>query len=417
MSDKYTYLGSTPILREQGWPPGRRRYYPPPQNVNLYASRPLPPLPSTAPRSWSQSDYDSVEHHSNQNIPPRFFVSHYEKNGLESNTTHGVRTDEGSSVMMHPPLAVPNRSESYGYQQNEPSQPRNPDLDPKLMAMWTNGDEQVSPIETAGTSTWKNHAVSPLSESPGRGSIDAETWFDDSVSDDEMPSWASPYHAQTELEPTDAVSLHGPHMQSRRSNFRYSDPGSPHGFNFEVGGFDDSGPDAGGLPHLNTSYSHSGHDDTGHSDVPIGDPGFIFLVPDMDKFSTSRPGIPIPAPLRLKDRPIPDNYIKTPFPRSDLSAPSKVVFEAGESSAKQQRRKSGLGNFGASLRSSTQRIRRPPPGFTEVISQIDYHGKVPPVPRVKNMLSKAKQSFRISFEESRKEKSRDELKHSIRYVR
>ncbi|KAJ8126209.1 hypothetical protein O1611_g7429 [Lasiodiplodia mahajangana] len=148
-------------------------------------------------------------------------------------------------------------------------------------------------------------------------------------------------------------------------------------------------------------------------------------MPEITTFSSYRPGAsqrPVPPPLNLEQQqlllpPVHEGYVKTPFPpRADSASSQRSAFKPDDQSVEQQQQKqrSGLGGFGTPRRSSTLNSPRPPPGFTEVFSQIDSQGVVSPVPRVKNILSKARQGLGIGSDESRKERRREEFKRQIR---
>jgi hypothetical protein len=169
-------------------------------------------------------------------------------------------------------------------------------------------------------------------------------------------------------------------------------------------------------------YSSDGRSCPHDKNVLIGDPKVAFAVPKIDTFSSTGLGASHrpapPPPLKLSERPVQQEYIRTPFPpRSTSDSAQKSVFETDKPSAKQLKRRSGLVSFGTSLRSSTERSKKSPPGFPEILDQLDNQnqGRASPVPKVRNMLSKAKHGFGMSFsEESKKEKRREDLKRQIR---
>ncbi|KAI3322239.1 hypothetical protein HD806DRAFT_501471 [Xylariaceae sp. AK1471] len=445
------HLRSTSTLREQGWAPTRRQqHYPPPQAVNQYASRALPAPPSLAPprpQSSSSSIYDSEEAPSRQPTPQHLLIVSQAKDGRKS-TTFGGAIDEAAFAMVRPPqIKIPHRSQSYGHLDVVSPQPQHPDS--KLISMWADGDDLVSPINTPGTANWKNYVVSPLSESSESGTtsepdraffMESDSWAEDSTSDQAERRYSLSW-AQKNNQSGDAAIPGASHIQVPKMNLRYSDPGSPLIYGLDSSGFGEPGPDVG--PDVGPSrrfdnasgrqtplteaytqsmYSVDRRNRPQDKKLFIEDTNVSFAVPKIDTFSSNSPAAshrPAPSPpLNLSERPVQEEYIRTPFPLrtiSDLS--QKGVFETNEPSVKQQKRRSGLANFGTSLRSSVEKSKKSPPGFTEILSQLDHQGqgRVSPVPKVKNILSKAKQGLGIGLsDESKKEKRREELKRQIR---
>ncbi|KAI1438001.1 hypothetical protein GGR50DRAFT_642586 [Xylaria sp. CBS 124048] len=398
------YPGFTMTLPEQERPFESGGCYSPPRNVHMYASRALPPPPSLASRSSSPSTLGSEAGNLRWNRPRRPLVSSYSThNDTDTTTLGGAMYQEPSAMVLPLQLAIPYGSGSYAQQWTGSSQLPVPGFKP--IARWANGDERVSPITTdpSGTESLKSYAVSPLSERQERGSMDEESWFDDNMSDE-----------------TRSLDSDGPMEKVQKVNFRYSDPGTPtsfgfgFGFGFSAGELDKPRPGVGGSQQLGGAHRGQTHkhthsiDDDDYSrrqdkNVSTEDPKVVPSVPKFNTFPSLRPAVgqkPVPHPFRVVDRAVTEDYVKTmSSSRPGSSASHTDVFGSGELSPRQQKRRSGLGSFGASFRSATQKIYRPPPGFTEVISVLDYQGaRASPVPRVKNMLSKAKQGLGIGAE-------------------
>ncbi|KAI1824533.1 hypothetical protein F4861DRAFT_258470 [Xylaria intraflava] len=400
------YLSSSLTSREQGLTTGTGQYYPPPRDVDRYASRPLPPPPPLSmPQSSSSSIYDYAADYLNQHTPQRLLASSYLENDRSVTPLGDAMNDEPLAIVPPLRLAISSRPESYENQRVE-SLSQRPDA--RLLALWANGDEQVSPVgtDTPRTEGWSSYVVSPLSEQPESGSMDAESWLD--ITSDETPSLDSSDCPPNEARPIDATSPQASYAQLHKAYFRHSDPVTPLGFDLGTMEFSEPGPDAEGPQHPAADDGRSPFKDINAS---TANPEGAFLVGRIDTFSSNRQGVsprPVPPPLRLNDRPVSEDYLKTPhLPRRD----SGPLPEMDGSSLGRQRRRSGLGSLGASIRSATQKIQKPPPGFTEVISLLDYQGaRTPSVPRVKNILSKAKHGLGISIDDFKKDRKQDEFK-------
>ncbi|KAI1756993.1 hypothetical protein F4782DRAFT_210809 [Xylaria castorea] len=430
-----TFDGSTPTLREEAWGTTRHYYYPPPQDIDQYVSRALP-QPPTRPRSYSSSIYDLEEANSRQHTPEHLQGANGLNNGRKR-FTFSCGIDEDVLAMVElPEIMIPEDSESDEYPPLVSPRPQRPDS--RLLSMWANGDELVSPIQTPAEASWVNHVVSPLSEGSGRwasseagrAAIEYESWFDDTSSDEENepdPSTSAPNKNQF----TDHTFSKALQSQLPRTILRYSDPGSPlsPGLNWDFG---EPGPDVrsfDNVPGRQTAqpqiyamptYSGDGQSHTRDRDASIGESKVTFAVHNIGMFSSNRPRagqIRVPPPLQLGEQStVQENYVKTPFPlRSNSVLSQRSIFRTDESSTNLQKQRSGLGGFGSLRRRSAQNIRKPPPGFTEILSQIDYQGTVSPVPRVKNILSKAKHGLGIIRADSKKEKRREESRHQIHF--
>ncbi|KAI1369299.1 hypothetical protein F5Y08DRAFT_334710 [Xylaria arbuscula] len=459
------YSRFTPTRRGQDWVLITPQYEPP-EHIERYADRALPLLPVFAgprPLSSSSSIYNPDDGHVSGHMPAPLVVPRNRGDGCKS-TTFAGSLDEGVLSMIQPPqISIPDVSHmDEPHPQVVSPQPQRPDS--KLLSMWASGDEQVSPIDTPGPTNWKTHAVSPLSDgfekkvSPAAGPapVGYASWFDDtSSSDDEEEPSASPKAAEEESQIADIGFFSvPPESQIPRSNFRYSDPGSPLSPmsplsplsplspSFDLEGFCDPIPETRRSSHFQNAPgrrtvqpSYSGGEQTRspppesknaaapESNPAMGEPKISFAVPKIDSFS-GRQGAsprPMPPPLKLSDRPVQDEYVKTPFPPRPDSAMSKTsekrASSVGEPSPRQQKRRSGLGRFGSlRRRPSRQGSPKPPPGFTEMLSQLDKQGVVSTSPKSRSILSKAKQGLRLNSEESKREKRRDELKRQVRHA-
>ncbi|KAI0457742.1 hypothetical protein F5B21DRAFT_462972 [Xylaria acuta] len=424
---------STVTLREEVLGTTRHQYYPPPRDVNQYVSRALP-LPPTRPQSYSSSIYDPEEARPLQHTPQHLVFANGLHNGRKHSTFSGEIDEDALAMVELPEILIPEDSESYEYPPLVSPRPQRPDS--KLLSMWANGDELVSPIGTPAEANWVNHVVSPLSErserwaasEARRASIEYESWFDDTSSDEEerpdSPDWGRKNY---QLEDN---AFHGV-LQNPfpRTNLRYSDPGSPlsPGLDWDFG---EPGPDVGGFDNASgrqtvqpqmyalSAYSGDEQSRTGDSEESIGESKITFAVHKIGTFSSNRPRagqLRVPPPLQLGEQsPTQEDYVKTPFPlRTSSVSSQRSIFKPDGSSTKLQKRRSGLGGFGSLRRPSAQNIRKPPPGFTEILSQIDYQGTVSPVPRVKNILSKAKHGLGIVRADSKKEKRREDFRRRI----
>ncbi|KAI0868605.1 hypothetical protein GGS24DRAFT_205341 [Hypoxylon argillaceum] len=432
---------SIPVLKEQEWVPLRRQYYPPPRDVTKYASRALPQLPTLATpeiQSSSSSIYEPREDHERQHTPSHVLYTNKASDSPKS-TTLGGGIDGPVMAMVRPPqIRIPNRLPSHDHGHVVSPQPQR--LDSKLISMWANGDELVSPLDTPGTASWKTHIVSPLSDSSGTGqaSVHCESWYDDTSSDEgeeeEQPD--SSNQTQKNQFADDAFSRVS-RSQMEKTGLPYSEPATPLRLSLD-GGLGSPGPDVGCLQDFNDlslcrtdqpqrqTRSTDGTDELDgpqDNDESMGELKISFVVPEIATFSSNRPGAsqrPVPPPLNLNRQPPPpvrEGYVKSPFPPGAGSASAqRAAFKTDEPTVHpQQKGRSGLGGLATLRRSSTLNSpRQPPPGFTEMLSQLDRQGAISPVPRVKNILSKARQGLGISSEESKKEKRREEFKRQIR---
>ncbi|KAJ2994169.1 hypothetical protein NUW58_g1630 [Xylaria curta] len=417
--------------REQELSHNRYQWYSPPQDIYQYASRALPSPPTpvpTQPRSFSASR-SFGEGHSRQHTPEPLFIAKRVNNGPRTTAFGGGMNEEVLMTRWPQHVKVPEDSQLYDDPPLVSPQPQRPES--KLLSMWENGDELVSPIDTPEAADFAAHVVSPLSEDSGRWASSAtgqapmeyESWFDDTSSDEEERP-ESPDQAPQENQFTDDTFPRMSQVPFSRTSFRYSDPGSPLSPDLDWD-FGEPGPDVGGfdyasgrqtvqaqvytLPTLNSdAKTHSGD-----GDIPVGEPRVSLEMPHIATFLSNgaRAGqLRVPPPLELGQQPlhIHENSAKAPYPlRTSSVSSQRSMFRSDRPSSKQHKRRSGLGGFGS------PRFRKPPPGFTEVFSQIDYQGSVSTVPRVKNMLSKAKHGLGLGSDESKKEKRREDLKRQV----
>ncbi|KAI1429906.1 hypothetical protein F5Y12DRAFT_723752 [Xylaria sp. FL1777] len=426
MSEQYDR--STPTPRDQEWVITGLKYYPPPTDAGRYVSRALPLLPMLAEprrRSSSSSLYNLEEDHASQHTPQHLLETGDENDGRKSTAFSGA-LDENALAMVQPPqISIPNNPQSDDHPHVVSPQPQRPDS--KLLFMWANGDDLVSPIDTPGTASWKNHVVSPLSERFGRGtsseagptSTEYESWFDDTSSDEEeRPDSSVP--AREKIQLADVFFSGASDSQLPKTNFRYSDPGSPLSPGFDIDGFGEPGPDVGRSQYFDNAsgrrtvqpqvhyYSGGEQNHPQESRVYGREPRISFAVPKIDSFSSDRPRAgqrSVPPPLKLGERSVQEERVKTPFsPRPDSTSSERRESNTGEPSTGPQKRRSGLSRFGSLRRSSRQNSPKPPPGFTEILSQLDKNGVVSSTPRAKGILSKAKQGLGIGSDEFKKEK-------------
>ncbi len=421
------YDKPTPTPRGQEWVLTGPQPYPPPEDADQYASRDLPSLPIlTEPRPLSPS---SSSHNLEEDYTPRHLLAASDGNGGRKRTAFAGEIDESALAMAQPPqISIPTNWQLDEHPDVVSPQPQHPDS--KLIFMWANGDELVSPIDTPGTSNWKNYIVSPLSEGFEGGTASEtgpaptyyESWFDDTSSDeDERPDPSNPAREKSQF--SGGAVLGASDGQLPKPNFRYSDPGSPLSPGFDIDGFGEPGPDVGSShyfdnasgrqivqPQMRTQSTYSGSQQNEPQEINIylGEPKISFAMPKIDSFSSDRPRAgqrPVPPPLKLAAHSVQEDFVKTPFPPRSASV--------GRASNPEKRR-SGLGRFGSLRRPSRQNSPKPPPGFTEILSQLDKQGVVSPTPRAKSILSKAKQGLGISSDESKREKRRDEFRRQVR---
>ncbi|KAI0203730.1 hypothetical protein F4808DRAFT_385600 [Astrocystis sublimbata] len=425
---------TTSPLREEALGNVGRHHYPPPRDVNQYVSRALP-RPPTRPRSVCPSSQELEETHSRQHTPEHL-IGNGVVNDQKHLTFHGKADEDVSAMVELPEILIP---EDFDSSEDPPLvSPRPQRPDSKLLLMWANGDDLVSPItiEATAETSWVNHIVSPLSEdleswvSPtaGSASLGHEPWLDvaSSDSDEEMDS---PTLARDWNRISQSAISKATHTQATKRKHRDSDSGDLTPIpNWDIG---KSTQDADGPNNVyeceNTQtpipspsmYSRDVHSYTQDRDIFIDEPQRTSAVYRNGTLFSSRPRgghIKLPPPLLIAEQgKAPEEYVKTPFPLQDIvqenneRSPQSPQSSQSPQSPKLRERRSGLRRFSSLRRTPSQSIRMPPPGFTEIVSQIDYEGTVSPVPRVKNMLSKAKHGLGIVRVGSMKETRRSEV--------
>lgn len=407
----------TPTLLEQEWPISRYQYSPP-RAVTQYASRALPPRPQS-----SSSRYDFEEDHSGQHTPQHYMVTIGVDPDIKADAFIGAMNEETFKTSYPPQIAASAHFHSSHTPPLVSPRPRRPDS--KLLSMWSTGDELVSPIDSPGTGHWSIHVVSPLSESSQRGPPSAhyESWFDDTSSDEEDPP-SPPYQTPGTDQISDDAFRETPRPLTRRVSQRYSDPGSPVGTSLDAGWYGGPGSTTDSFDNLSgrrtvqpQMYTQSIDSNDGQGLIQDGD-GLTFAVSKIGTFSSNRARNsqrPTPSPLNLGKQPVQRSYIGTPvLVRANSTSSHRSASGIEEGGAKLQKRRSRLGNLGSALRPLTPTRRKPPPGFTEIISQLDKQGAVSPVPKVRSVLSKAKRGLGISSNESRKERGLDDITRPTR---
>ncbi|GAW20010.1 hypothetical protein ANO14919_095040 [Xylariales sp. No.14919] len=423
------YNRSTPNLRGQEWAPTIHQYYPPPANISRYAFRalPSPPIVATCQSPLSPSSlYDFGVDRAGRGTPRRIAVATDVDDGRISTNFTGSIDEHALEAMRPPQITIPNHPRANEHPDVVSPQPQRPDS--KLLSMWANGDELVSPIDTPETASWKNHIVSPLSDNFETGALTEEeqaSWFDDTSSDEERPG--SSDRARTKSQFTDAFSG-ASDSQLREMSHRYSYPGSPTSPSFGIGGFGEPGQDVGGSQHIDNAsgrqtaqpqmhYSSGEQEDRQNGNAYIEGPNISLAVSRNDKSPSDRPKASqrlLPPPLELGERSAQEDHIETLLPsRADSVPLERSAPKPDERSTKQQKRRSGLVGFGSLRRPSAQNGPKPPPGFTEILSQLDNYGVVSSPPKARGLLSKAKHGLRIGSDDIKREKKQDEFKRKV----
>ncbi|KAI1108045.1 hypothetical protein F5Y14DRAFT_437647 [Nemania sp. NC0429] len=430
MSENYDRPRPTP--RGQRRVSTGRQYYPPPRDIGQYASRALPLLPTGVPSGYVSplSRYAPEKSDEHQHSSNPFSVTNKAETSRQNTTSNSEMNNATNEVVMAMAMARPSRITIPEHQPYEnpnlvSPQPQRPDS--RLMSLWANGDGLVSPVSPPGTTSWKTHIVSPMSENS-----EGESWFDDTSSDEgEQAESSNP--AEEVGRPEEATFPAISHLLSRKMSLRHSDPGSP--LSVLAGGFGEPGPDVGRSQHLDNlsgrqtvqpqSYAQSTYigDEPYYpqdADVSMGELTIAFTVPNIDTSAWGRPGAdqrPISLSPQPEEQPAQKMFVETPF-SGDTSSElaQRSVFRIDETGIEQQRQRSGFGGFDTSAYPPVQSIQSPPPGFTEVFSRLDSQGVVSTaVPRVRGMLSKAKHGLGIGSDEARREKRREEFKRQIHH--
>lgn len=382
-------------LREMGWKPARKNYFPPPRDLPDYATRPLPPRPSSS----SSSIYDS-----DQDPQPKTQYRPYRAAQEDSrfSTNFSGLVDESALGMVHPPSIVTDLRRPQEQDEIASPQPRYPDHG--VLKIKTDEDE-VSPLLTppSGKNTHYQFTVSPLSPDNFMHSFDAAALDVDQSSYIRPTSWSREKNptGEGEQHPSETDLLH-PRLQ--KINLRYSDPGSP-----IQEDFGEPGPDVGSSTRLNQGRTSE-------------ERKVAFKGANIDSYSHRTAGSNQrhgPAPLKLSERPFAETYVKTPFPlrtgNSDYS--QKSVFEEDEDEddvdKKHSRRVSGLSGFAKPHRSTS--YKRDSSGSAQhEARKAEDTSRASPVPIMRNIISKAKSGLNIGSDESKKERKRESLKKQIK---
>ncbi|KAI0391671.1 hypothetical protein F5Y17DRAFT_460619 [Xylariaceae sp. FL0594] len=453
MSEQREAHGRTTVtLREQGWAPKSRQHYPPPQAVNRYSMRALPPPPtqlSPHTPSPSSSIYDSEEQEPPSQRRSAHVLAVYRADGSRESATFEGAIDEGALAMVRPPqILFPNtRVALDDHEQVISPQPQRPGS--KAVSLWEERDEFVSPIETPGTANWKQHVVSPLSDASGEETdsesdqvsiLESDGSLEDRVSE-QRDQWRFSSSRRLKNDRTKVI-LETPQIQVLKKS-RFSDPGSPAGFG--LGAYESSDAEFWSVnPFARVSRSHTvrkqpqaqsmyfNDSRIRSQDTPaIGESSRPSFPPsEPNEFLTRRANVkprrPSRPPSFVSEQPVKEHGVKLPFaPPVDYGSSQEQTCQSGEPSTNQQNRTSGLAS---SFRSSTQMTERPSPGFDDILGrfgsdhnqpQTQNQGRLAAVPKVRDILSKAKQGFGLglSSDELKREKRREELKRQIRHSR
>lgn len=415
-------------LREMGWKPARKNYFPPPKDLPDYATRPLPPRPSSS----SSSIYDSDPSSS----PPKQY--HAYKGGQEDSrfsTNFSGLVDESALRMVRPPSIVTDLRRPQEQDEIASPQPRYPEHG--ILKIKTDEDPDVSPLLTppSGKNTHYHYTVSPLSPLSMNG-------FDTAVLGVGHPSSGRPNSWQKEKneagageqQPSQTDSLQ---VRLQKINLRHSDPGSPMNRTMDASNFGEPGPDVGGLTRFNQGHSaayssqQSGqpqYDSRGYNTAERDTAGageerkVAFKGANIDSYShrtaasSQRPG---PAPLKLSERPLAETYVKTPFPpRTNSDYSQRSVFEEEDDDdddveKKHNRLSSGISGFTKSHRPSSHKGDSSGSVQHEA-RKADEPSRASPGPMMRNMISKAKSGLKMGSDESKKERKRESLKKQIK---
>ncbi|KAI1810041.1 hypothetical protein GGS20DRAFT_228774 [Poronia punctata] len=450
MSERHdSHTKSTSTLREKGWAPTRSQNFPPPRAVNHYSSRALPPPPppgSTSPRpcSSSSSIYNS-EDGTAPETPTGTVTAANQAVGRQKRNTFGVAIDEEAFAMARPPqIKIPSRRHRDSHEHPDVISPRPQRPDSKLVSLWADGDELVSPIDTPGTGGWKNHVVSPLSDSSDGEMGFAADEVSSLGSDRSLEDKTQGRRPSSDFRENNKQLKHGPFLRAPRAQrpkarSRHSDPGSPFIAGIDPSEIGEPGPDIGSIdriddgsrqtsrrhPHALSMHSGDSRSRPRPHDKVNADKSHrvsfaatqLEAPPSMAPRASRRP--PPPPPLVINERPVHKEYVGTPFMSpAESSFSPKPAHKPDEPSNKPQKRLSGLASIGTSFRSSMHKSDKSYPGFEDILDKIDNNqsqGNKSPAPKAKNILSKAKQGFGIgSSGESKKEKRREDLKRQIR---
>ncbi|KAI5923358.1 hypothetical protein F4810DRAFT_710786 [Camillea tinctor] len=393
--------------RTNGWEPARHQQY--------YASRALPIPPR--PQSSSSSIYEPEDGPRRQPTPKgRLVISPYH-DGIRDSSYLGPFDEDAYQMIKQQEVVSP--------------QPIQPDY-PGLFNVEEHDEFGISPVTppAIANTLWTAATVSPLSEATSELeqmlSTSHELWGRGSPTSIQVDRRHSEFgHSPRMADPLDSLN---PFVQ--KLNLRHSDPGSPK----EARGFGESGPGPS-IDYATTSNAVSssvgtqGGEQASHEGPAASSNGrnheVLFTTPRIDTFSKrtqekARPNrIVPPPPLKLSERPIVGNYIKTPFPPlTEADTSQKSVHAKDEANVnKKQNRISSFGSVRGPRRMGTwPKNEAKASATTQESRPLDMFTRASPVPKVKNMLSRAKQGLGIISDEEKKERRNEDIKRKIRPV-
>ncbi|KAI0135968.1 hypothetical protein F4776DRAFT_623731 [Hypoxylon sp. NC0597] len=457
-----------------GYIPKGYQQFPPPEALPDYVNRALPPRPTN---SGSSSIYDNPDEGIQQQPKLKYQSSVGQHQDNYVNLSPGGVFNEAGLAMVQPLEVVVSSTPESRQQHLEIAspQPRYPAR--MILETGLRDSNIVSPVSAplSGNIIHQQYEVSPLSPSESESSLRSM------ISESTGPK-ASLVKEESSLENTErrhfvyggghtahssgdlaAARLASPHSQVQQINLRYSDPGSPiSGAVIHPPSPFPSDPDL-----ISTRHIDENNPEHQESPSPIS-PQFESLenIPSSESkltattsggsssfpkisfagvkskgFSTrSRTGQP-PPPLKLSERPLADTYVKTPFPPSTVPSLQRGNSNPHPRSAQQTKEVSEDKEDQSDIKMLKKRNRvssLPGLGFTKSLRIGHFQGggetqagsqqsegapregRASPVPKVKSILSKAKQGLEhglgigTSSEEARKEKRRAEMKKQIR---
>ncbi|KAI2640723.1 hypothetical protein GGS26DRAFT_539498 [Hypomontagnella submonticulosa] len=456
------------------WMPGKLQQYPPPAALPDYINRALPPRPG----SGSSPICDSYNEGTQLQLTPKHQLLVIKNQGdLNTNLTGASQETELATVQ---PLQILTPATPRSEQQTEIVCPQ-PKYSTRVVLEASEADDFVSPISAplSGSHHHPQYEVSPVSAGESTHSIDsalsesnrASGISHDSSIHGEMGFLRSRRghrlyginHMARWSRDITAKRPPSPQYQVEQINLRYSDPGSPISgavihppssfpsdpnlrFSRRMDENEQTLPEsrdanACSQAHPDTTLNRAATTSTtGSSKVAFA--GTIDGFSTRSRANSKRTAGP-PPPLKLCERPLVDKYVKTPFPpgvpeqqdeprtrvsrKKQNATEREVKGDQGDkdTATKKLSRASSMHKFAF----PKSLMRRPSQKVGE--TRASEHGnrdesvrqerRASPVPRVRNILSKAKQfgwghGFKIGAgsEEARKEKRREEMKRQIR---
>ncbi|KAI1504377.1 hypothetical protein F5X99DRAFT_372086 [Biscogniauxia marginata] len=395
-----------------GWEPAKYQRY--------YATRALPNPPR--PKSSSSSIYD-LEDGIRRQPTPRYQVINSQHHADLTDTSCSGPFDEAVfKLIRSQPTTRPPRLHTQ--QAVASSQLRKPDH-PDLYNPREHDEAGISPVTPPGTGkTWgPAQTVSPLSEAASE------------LGQTLNVGQADRRHSEFGRSPrmTDLSELH--HHQFQKINSRFSDPGSPHSARgFGEPALDISSPFpfnavSGIQPPERTIALAEGNSHPGGGKSTTSSaasrPQVSFAGAKIASFSnrsqpTGSPSRMIPPPLRLGKQSLPKTPVKTPFPPRAGPGPPQISAPENDSpgTLKKPHRVSSFGSLRIPHRTGSLRRTEPAKSTPSAVAQearpIDVLARASPVPKVRNILSKARLGLGISSDEEKKERKKDDLKRKIR---